>query len=335
MALRVVFHGDQLAPFTTGFADLLAARLDDPRVPHADVVVLPTQLTSDVDRRAYAAADVIVSFNFTRTLPRPDALTLFHIPGAGFDAVDLDAVPPAAIVCNCFGHEQPIAEYVMAALLMREVPLLDADRQLRERNWFYTVGRGQVHGELAEKTIGLLGFGHIGKAVAARAKAFEMTVHVANRSAVPTSTIVDRAFRLDDLPAFWASADFFVISVPLAPETTGIVDAAAFEAMRPTAVVINVGRGPLIDEQALFDALTTRRIAGAVIDTWYSYPTVDAPHVYPSRLPFHELPNVLMTPHMSGWTSGTIRRRQRAIADNIARRLRGDTCVNVVRPALA
>jgi phosphoglycerate dehydrogenase-like enzyme len=179
----------------------------------------------------------------------------------------------------------------------------------------------------------LLGFGHIGKAIAARAKAFEMKVHVANRSPVPASSLVDRSFGLEKLGEFWASADFFVVSVPSNADTVGIVNAESFAAMRPSAVVLNVGRGPTIDEQSLYEALKDRRIAGAVIDTWYTYPSPDHPSILPSKFPFHELRNVVMTPHMSGWTIGTINRRKQTIADNIGRRAACRPCVNVVRPA--
>ena len=122
--------------------------------------------------------------------------------------------------------------------------------------WTYTSGSpDRVHGELAEKTIGLLGFGHIGKAIAARAKAFEMKVHVANRSPVPASSLVDRSFVLNSLGEFWSSADFFVVSVPSNAETVGMVNAGSFAAMRESAVILNVGRGPTIDERSLYEAL--------------------------------------------------------------------------------
>ncbi len=273
-------------------------------------VSLPDVLVSDVDREAYAGADVIIGVRFGADLPRPTRLKLFHVPGAGYDAVDLAQLPASAVVCNCFGHEQAIAEYVMAALLMRHVPLSDADGRLRRGEWAYWAGAPErVHDEMAGKTIGQLGFGHIGRAIAAQAKAFEMIVHVANRSPVAPSESVDRTFTLDQLPTFWGSMDILVVSLPLTEETRGIVDAGAFAAMRRSAVVVNVGRGPTIDETALFEALRTNRIAAAVIDTWYAYPYSDRSVVLPSALPFHELPNVLMTPHMSGWTHGTIRRR--------------------------
>jgi phosphoglycerate dehydrogenase-like enzyme len=325
--MRIVFHGENAASFSQGFQRFVGET--------ARITVLPDVLSSAVDQRAYAEGEAIVGVRFARDLPRPENLQLFHVPGAGYDAVELAAIPDRAVVCNCFGHEQAIAEYVMAALLQRHVPLSDADQRLRQGDWAYWAGAPErVHEELAEKTIGLLGFGHIGKAIAARAKAFEMRVHVANRSPVVASSVVDRSFTLDKLHDFWGSADFIVVSVPLTEETTGIVGAQAFAAMRPTAVVINVGRGATIDERAMYDALEKRRIGGAVIDTWYSYPSPDKTKVMPSSFPFQTLPNVVMTPHMSGWTSGTIRRRQETMADNIKRRQQGKPCMNVVRPAL-
>ncbi|WNJ90159.1 2-hydroxyacid dehydrogenase [Bosea sp. 685] len=322
--MRIIFHGENAASFSAGFADLVG--------PQADIRILPDVLGVGADQRAYADADVIIGTKFGASLPVPARLKLFHVPGAGYDAVDLGLLPASASVCNCFGHEQAIAEYVMSALLARSIPLADADQRLRRGDWAYWAGSPErVHGEIAGKTIGLLGFGHIGKAIARRAKAFEMNVHVANRSAVPVSDLVDRAFTLDRLDAFWGSADAIIVSVPLTEETKGIVGATAFAAMKPDAVVVNVGRGPTIDETALFEALKAGRIGGAIIDTWYQYPGPDQAETLPSEQPFHELSNVLMTPHMSGWTSGTIRRRQQTMADNIKRCFSGSSLENVVR----
>jgi phosphoglycerate dehydrogenase-like enzyme len=126
------------------------------------------------------------------------------------------------------------------------------------------------------------------------------------------------------------SADAIVVSLPLTDETADIVGAPELAAMRPNAIILNVGRGPVIDEQALFDALSKRRIGGAVIDTWYRYPTPGKPRTQPGRLAFNALTNLVMTPHMSGWTSGTVRRRQETIAQNIGRLARNETLLNVV-----
>ncbi|MBN9457971.1 MAG: phosphoglycerate dehydrogenase [Bosea sp.] len=322
--MRIIFHGENAASFSQGFAELLG--------PGAEIRMLPDVLASDEHRAAYAQAEAIIGVKFDASLPTPAGLRLFHVPGAGYDAVDLELLPASAAVCNCFGHEQAIAEYVMSALLARAIPLADADRRLRQGDWAWWAGAPErVHDEIAGRTIGLLGFGHIGKAIAARAKAFEMQVHVANRSPVATSPLVDRAFTLDQLAAFLGSVDVVVVSVPLTEETKGIVGAAAFAAMRPDAVLVNVGRGPTVDEEALYEALRSRRIGGAIIDTWYRYPQAGDAAPLPSKLPFQDLSNVLMTPHMSGWTNGTIRRRQAVIAGNIRRRFSGEPLENVVR----
>jgi phosphoglycerate dehydrogenase-like enzyme len=326
--MRIIFHGDNAASFSNGFAELVGG--------DAQVAILPDMLATPADREAYAQADAIIGVKFDAALPLPKGLKLFHVPGAGYDAVDLALLPAQTSVCNCFGHEQAISEYVMSALLARAIPLSDADQKLRRGDWAYWAGSpDRVHGEIAGQTIGLLGFGHIGKAIARRAKAFEMTVHVANRSPIATSDLVDRSFTLDQLAAFCGSVDVVVVSVPLTPDTTGIIDAAALAAMKPDALIVNVGRGPTIDEAALFAALKAGRIGGAIIDTWYRYPNPAEPTILPSKLAFHELSNVLMTPHMSGWTSGTIRRRQHTMADNIKRCLEGAALTNVVREGIS
>ena len=114
------------------------------------------------------------------------------------------------------------------------------------------------------------------------------------RSMSPTaarwiSELVDRAYGLADLARFWGSVDSIVVTLPLVPETRGIVGADAFAQMRSDAVLINVARGPVVDEQALYDALNDNRIAGAVIDTWYQYPEPGQSQCMPSKLPFHAL----------------------------------------------
>src|SRR6202140_1969260 len=163
--MHIVFHGENAASFSHDFQRLVGEA--------AQISVLPDLMTDRAHSQAYVAADVIVGGSFSRDLPQPRQLQLFHVPGAGYDAVDLDAIPGTAIVCNCFGHEQAIAEYVMAALLERHVPLADADRHLRQGKWTYAAGSPErVHGGPAEKTIGLLCLGTTGKAIAARAKAF-------------------------------------------------------------------------------------------------------------------------------------------------------------------
>ncbi len=320
--MRIIFHGQNAAAFMTGFDAMVGSG-------HT-IAALPDQLSA-TGSTAFRDADVVVGTWLDATVAKPENIRLYHAPAAGIDRIDTTLLPPGTPLCNCFGHENAIAEYVMTALLLRHVPIPDADRRLREGDWRYWAGAASsLRSELGSQTIGLLGFGHIGKTIAARAKAFGMRVTVANRSAVAPSNLVDQAFPLNRLAEFMASADAIVVSLPHLPETTGLVDATALAAMRADAVILNVGRGPVIDETALFDALKARRIGGATIDTWYQYPTSADPSPQPSRLPFSTLDNVVMTPHMSGWTHGTIRRRQLTIAENIRRLADGKPLINRV-----
>lgn len=318
--MKIVFHGQNAGGFREGFDALIG--------PGHEIVHVSDTLAAPGEAAHFASADVLIGTRLDASLPSPAAARLYHAPAAGTDMIDRTRLPAQTALCNCHGHEHAIAEYVFAALLERHVPLARADADLRRGEWTYWAGRpGALRTELGSQTIGLLGFGHIAQAIAHRARAFGMRVHAANRSPLAADA-VDRAFGLPELHAFLASVDIAVVTLPLTPETTGIVDAAAIAAMRPGSVLVNVARGPVVDEQALYDALKSRHLGHAVIDTWYQYPTAAQPQCQPSRLPFAELDNVRMAPHMSGWTDGTVRRRQQTMADNIARLAAGQDLVN-------
>lgn len=321
--MRIVFHGRNAWTFEPGFAAMLGGAHEILRVADNPATA------AEVEQ--FRSADVLVGIALNDSHPRPEALRLYHAPAAGVDAIERRLMPAGVPLCCCFGHEQAIAEYVMTALLLRHVPIPGADRDLRRGSWTHWAGRPEaVRSELGDGTIGLLGYGHIGRTIAARAKAFGMRVTVANRSPVAAGALVDRAFGLDQLADFMASADYIVASLPFNPDTKGLVGTAAIAAMRRHAVLVNVGRGPVVDEAALYEALKSRRIGGAVIDTWYVYPSAEAPSPYPGNLPFHGLDNCVLTPHMSGWTVGTIRRRQQTIADNVRRLAAGEPLQNMV-----
>ncbi|MDE2515715.1 MAG: hypothetical protein KGL12_06800 [Rhodospirillales bacterium] len=321
--MKIVFYGEDTATFADGFAALLSAP--------ASLSVLPYALESAADRAAYAGAEVLVATRLADGVPAPAGLRLLQVPAAGYDRIDFAALPEAAEICNCFGHEQAIAEYVIAALLDRCVRLGDADARLRRGDWAYQAGDpARAHREISEMTIGLLGFGHIGRKLGELAHAFGMNIVIANRSPIAAGAWHGASFGLRDRD-FWAAADAIVVSLPLTEDTKGLVGAVELGAMRPDAVIINVGRGPVIEEDALYAALAERRIGGAVIDTWYRYPSAEDPTPLPGTRPFHGLANIVMTPHMSGWSTGTIRRRRAFIAANVERLRAGMALENIVR----
>lgn len=320
--MRIVFHGQNAATYIDGFETFLEGEHDISRV--AD------EVTGD-QIELFRNADIIIGTHLSRSDPTPETLRLYLIAAAGYDGIDFAVLPQDVSACNCHGHERSIAEYVLAGLLLSRIPMIDADRRLRKGDWFYRAGPSDtLHRELTGSTVGLLGFGHISREIATLVKALGLRVHVANRSRVQPSGIVDACWPLDDLSAFLGSVDFLVCALPLLPETEGLIDADAIAAMKPEAVIFNVGRGGVIEERALYESLRDGKIAGAVIDTWYVYPSEADPEPLPSHYPFQELDNVVMTPHMSGWTDGTIRRRQMEMAENINRFVSGKPLNSIV-----
>jgi len=291
------------------------------------------------DPAAFAAglerADAIVSMSWRGAMPPAPRLRLLHLPGAGTDDIDFDLVPPGATVCNCFGHEIGIAEYAFAAMLEWAVKLRAMDASLRAGDWTGSYLCGPRHGELYGKTLGLIGYGHIAREAARRADAFGMRVIACSRTARTDAPAIGRVEDMQALPALLAGSDFLLVTAPLTEQTRGLLDASAFARMKPEAFLVNVARGPIIDEAALYEALRTRRIAGAAIDVWYGYPAQGERQGQPSAYPFAQLDNVIMTPHASAWTDGLLPRRNRMIADNLNRLARGEPLLNVVHAARA
>lgn len=321
--MNIAFHGSITAPFRADFEKYLKGS--------HNISLLSDHLTDPGEHEQFINAEIIVGTALGQNHPVPKAAKLYHVAGAGYDGIEGKLLPHGCKLCNCFGHEDAIAEYVMAALLARNVPLVDADAKLRHGDWTYMAGRANgLRQECSGASIGVLGYGHIGKAVARCAKAFNMNVHVANRSSVSQDNNVDQYWPLSDLAAFYGAVDVLIVALPLTDATVGLVNKKAFAAMKSDSLIINVGRGSVVEEQALYDALKSGGIGSAIIDTWYIYPDAETAQPLPGNLPFHELNNITITPHMSGWTWGTIRRRQQTIADNIHRLVANKPLLNVV-----
>lgn len=284
-------------------------------------------------RRALAEAEILVTVDFGHDLPATPALRLIHVPAAGLDSLDLAAVPRGCRVCNAFEHEIGISEYVLAAMLHVIVDLAGRSVRFKAGSWAESPRlAGAFRPELAGKTVGCIGYGHIGRAIGRRARAFGMHVMAITRSGEAGDPPPDWLGRPDQLPALLEAADFVVVACPLSDATRGLIGRAELDHMKPGAVLINVARGPIADEDALFEALRDGTIGGAVLDTWYRYPEPGDPAVRPSRHPFQELDNVVMTPHCSGWTQGLMARRFRVIIDNIERLQDGRPLINQVHP---
>jgi len=284
-----------------------------------------------------ADIDVLVTMVLTDEMGRAcRRLKLVQVPGAGLDRIDRSAMPSGAWLANVYGHENGIAEYVMGAMIALTRDLVRLDVALRKGNWqsqwAIGVAPPPVWPELAGKTIGILGYGRIGQAVARRACAFDMKI-CAVRQDLRRPIQEDLAFLggPDSTDKVIGRSDYVLISMPATPGTVGLMDRRRLGLMKSTAFLINVSRAEIVDEDALHEALAERSIAGAVLDVWYRYPR-EAGLVPPATRPFHELPNVLMTPHVSGWTDGMLDARAKLIAENIRRIAHGETPLNLVDP---
>ena len=280
-------------------------------------------------------ADVLVSMALTAEMGRHAIrLKLVQVPGAGLDRIDRAALPNGAALANVYGHETGIAEYVFGAMLALTREFSRLDGALRRGEWQSQWAAGgpipPVWPELAGKTLGILGYGRIGREVARRARAFDMAVCAirrdASRSPEDEVAVLGGPDMLDEV---LRRTDYLVIAMPATAETRGVIGSREFSLMKPTACLINVARAEIVDETALYDALAQRLIAGAALDVWYRYPSEPGPTAPASR-PFHELPNVLMTPHVSGWTDGMLEARARLIAKNIERVARDESPFNRV-----
>ncbi len=315
--MKVAFAGI----FAGQVADRVRARL---RIP------CEVTLTDDRD---VGDVDVLVSMAFTREMaasaPR---LRLVQVPGAGLDRIERAALAPGTALANAYGHDVGIAEYVIGAMLAVTRTFSRVDADLRQGRWdsVWSGAPVPLWPELAGKTLGILGYGRIGQAVARRALAFDMDVLAIRRDASrPDPHGLGFLRGPEALDEVLGRADYLAITLALTPETRGLIGARELAQMKPTAVLINVARGEVVDEDALYDALRQGTIAGAALDVWYRYPTGAAP-VHPSQRPFHELANVLMTPHVSGWTEGMMDARATIIAENIHRTARGEAPVNQI-----
>jgi phosphoglycerate dehydrogenase-like enzyme len=275
--------------------------------------------------------DAVVGFRFGLREAERLRTRLVHVPGAGADAIAMEVLEGNCAVCNVFEHEVPVAEYVLAAVLNHAIGYPAMIREFAAEKWGDAYFARKPHGEIAGQVLGLVGFGHIGKAVAERARAFGMRVHAVSHSG--RAPEADWAADVSQLPTLLACADFLVIACPLTAQTRGLIGVKELAVMKRSAVLINIGRAQIVEEEALFQALEAGRLGGATLDVWYQYPEVRDPQARPARFAFDRLPNVHCTAHSSAWTEAMFDRRYAVIADNLSRLHSGQPLKNVIHQA--
>jgi len=302
-------------PVAQAGVDILAAAHDTVVATGQSREALLQQLSAD------AGWDALVVRSQTRVdaqllsaaAPR---LSVVGVASVGTDRIDLAAATRAGVmVVNApTGNTIAAAEHTMALLLalMRRVPAADAS--LRSGEW----ERGRFTGsELRHKTLGIIGLGKIGKAVARRAAGFEMRV-IANDPYLTEEQAAEHGARLVGLPELLLRADVITVHTPLTPQTRGLIGSAQIDAMKPGAVLLNVARGGIVDEAALAAALAAGHLAGAAVDVYSSEPMA------PDN-PLRSAPNTVLTPHLGASTAEAQDRVAVEMAEQLLEALAGVT----------
>ena len=245
-----------------------------------------------------------------------------HANAAGLDHLVSPALAASsAIVTNSRGvYGEALGEYVVAAMLyfVKDLARL-RDAQAR-RAWEPFEGE-----RLAGKVLGIIGYGDIGAAIAQRATALGMQVLAYRRRPALSAGDPNVARVVSQLRDAVAPADFVALATPLTPETRHFFGAEQLSWMRATAVLINVGRGPAIDEPALVDALQRRAIRGAALDVFETEPL-------PATHPFWSMPQVLLSPHCADRVDGWLDRTMELFLANLGRFVRGEPLANIIDP---
>jgi len=296
-----------------------------------DAEVVYTYELDDAQRaQVIARADAMVAWNLSAEVPAgalrdSERMRFVQLLSAGVDAVDFSSLPERLIVAsNAGAYAGAVSEHAVAMTL-------SLARRLPQRHAALLAGtfdKWTPSLTLNGAICGILGFGGIGIATARLLMAFGARIYAVNRSGQTTEP-AEFIGTLADLDSVLAAADVLVISLPLTQATRGLIGARELALMKPGAIVVNVARGPVIDQGSLYEHLRTQPEFSAGIDTWWNEPAGDAP--FRTDYPFLDLPNVLGSPHNSSIVAGTMPSAARLAAENARRYLRGEAVTGVVR----
>ncbi len=257
---------------------------------------------------------------------RAERLRWIHVPWAGVNSlVGLSALREhGVLVTNSSGvMSDSVADQVMAYLLLTARDLVRQIRAQPEGRWLSQTLENTPRRVLRGSTLGILGYGAIGSAIAHRARAFGMRVVAMKRTAGALPPELDRLYGPDEMQELLAISDMVVIALPLNEHTRGLIGSAELAAMRSTAYLINIARGPILRQDALVDALERGLIAGAALDVFNEEPL-------PADSPLWHTPNLLVTPHSSGGFVGFWDAVVDLFLDNLGRHTAGGSLRNLV-----
>jgi phosphoglycerate dehydrogenase-like enzyme len=296
-----------------------------------DGVAELTYLSETEGRRgeALASAKAVLAWVLGAEL-RPDELAqlgsgaLIQLISAGVDRVPFDQIPDGvAVASNAGAYAEPMAEHVLALALALAKRLPQEHAALARGVFDQGTPTRSIRGSL----VGILGFGGIGQASARLFQALGAHVRAINRSD-RTDATVDQIGTMEELDALLREADVLVVSLPLTRATDGLIGRRELSLMKRDAILVNVARAAIIDEDALYEHLERYPSFSAGIDAWWQEPRGQG--AFATRRPFLEIPNVIGSPHNSAMIAGSLTESAARAADNVARHLRGEPVRNLV-----
>ena len=287
-------------------------------------------MPSGLREQALMDADVLLSWNLPRELKPGGAgllknVRLIQLLSAGADHVPYAELRRDIIIASNVGaYAEPMAEHVLAMTLALAKNLFREHLKLARGDF----NQSKLNRMLRGSVCGILGFGGIGRATARLMSGLGLRIYAVNTSG-KTDEPVEYIGTLKDLRHVLSSSDVVAISLPLTRATRGLIGKQELAWMKPNAILINVARGDIIDEAALYSHLTTHPEFLAGIDAWWTEPFGFGE--FRTNYPFFTLPNVLGSPHNSGIVAGSAEEGTRRAAENVKRFINGEPLVGVVR----
>jgi phosphoglycerate dehydrogenase-like enzyme len=306
--------------------------------PRLRITALPAREPNDIPRETWARTEVLYT---DRVLPVPDqvpALRWLQFHWAGIDSlVDAPLLKKNDLmVTTLSGAAAPqMAEFALAVMLALSHRLPDLSALQSKTEWPRDRWERFRPQELRSSTVGIVGYGSVGREIARLVRAFGATILAAKRDVMhpadtgyiipgigdPGGDLFNRLYPFQAIQSMVKDCDFVVVVTPLTGETRGMIGSAELAAMKPTAFLINMARGGVVDQNALLGALQERRIAGAALDVFNEEPL-------PPNSPFWKLSNVILTPHIGGMSVHYNQRAIDLLTENLKRYLTGAPLYN-------
>ncbi|MBA7499900.1 Formate dehydrogenase, mitochondrial [subsurface metagenome] len=283
--------------------------------------------------------EVVIGGTFSKEdLEQAKKLKLIQIPFAGVDKLDFNLYKNYLdiFICNIHANKFAVAEHAFALILALAKNIVNNDRDLRLGRWHGFSTKEPIV-QLRGKCLGIVGLGSIGWEIAKIGHTLGMKVYALKRKIeekdLKKKNILEFLGDKKDLEKVIRESDFIVVVVPLTRETKGLIGEKELKLMKEK-YLINISRGTVIDEEALFESLKEQHLAGAAIDTWYLYPSSKQKEISPSKYDFHKLDNIIVSPHTAGYTDKALEENIKSVFDNIVKIYYGEEPENQIDPEL-